>query len=62
MSNYDIYRQNQEKYSDLIKTKIEFNPDNYEVKLKIDYNFIETKSMLEYENKMFCKDFFSYKL
>ena len=54
MSNYEIYRQNQEKYSDLIKTNIDYNSSTCELNLKIDYKYIETKSMLEYENKMFC--------
>lgn len=50
MSSYDILSQNKDRCLELIKPVILYEP---EVSLTIDYNFIETLSMLSYENRIF---------
>lgn len=61
MTNYDILAFNKEMSADLVTSKIglhcheedEFGELN--VKVDIEYNYIETVSMLSYNNRVFCK-------
>ena len=60
ITSHEINLQNKENLSDLMTTKIDLNPNTNDIDFKIDYTYIESKSMLSFENKIFCK--YSYSL
>lgn len=52
MTSYEIYKQNSDMLSELIKPEIDVEVDG-SVLCKLEYNYIETLSMLSYNNRIF---------
>jgi len=61
MSNQEIIDANKEKLSELVQVKIDVD-ENGDVYTKFDYNYIETISMLSYNNRNLCNKFINIKL
>jgi len=53
ISNKDILEANKEKLSELIQVKVDID-ENGDSQSKIEYNYIETISMLSYLNRNIC--------
>lgn len=53
MTSHEIYEANKDKLSDLIQAKIDVD-SNGDVVTKFDYNYIETVSMLSFNNRNIC--------
>jgi hypothetical protein len=54
MSNQEIIEINKEKLSELIQVKVDVD-ENGDAFTKLDYNYIETISMLSFNNRNICK-------
>lgn len=54
MSNKDILEANKEKLSELIQVKVDID-ENGDSSTRLEYNHIETISMLSYLNRNICK-------
>ncbi len=52
MTNYQILIENRDKCKDIIQPEITYDNDG-NLNFKIDYNFVETTSMLSFNNRMF---------
>ena len=52
MTNFEIFRQNSDMCCELIKPEIQISEDG-NISSKLEYNYIETISMLSYHNRIF---------